>query len=360
MGTYNKAVTGSATEMPWTTHYNQYCIFPPVCLARLASGAGLEPRGPRGFPRGSGSPNADAQPNPRGLRKVLGQQVGPLRFVFLWTYFHPPRPGIFDSPAQEPKDSLRCHPHLFDCFGSAGQVHFTTPLLGPHRGPGDLSHRARPAPSLPVAVPGQAPRKVPRHWRVGLGRTIRNLGYLASHREYPKDPGLHPLPGGAIPFQERRANTWCWSITWRALDPAAIGSTTARTSMGPKWCSLGIRAPMGARNSCWSISQVAKSGWPTWALKANRKNLYPYPARAKEISCPPNTPNSPTDPGRLWKMPAYAGSVQPPLTPEIIAQAEAQLGVTLPEAYLEILRFQNGGVGGLRISRRESLNASRA
>ncbi|HPF13527.1 MAG TPA: hypothetical protein PLJ12_04610, partial [Planctomycetota bacterium] len=28
MGTYNKAVTGKATEMPWATHYEQYCVFP--------------------------------------------------------------------------------------------------------------------------------------------------------------------------------------------------------------------------------------------------------------------------------------------------------------------------------------------
>ena len=36
MGTYNKAVTGDALEMPWTTHYEQYCIFPLFIWQDLA------------------------------------------------------------------------------------------------------------------------------------------------------------------------------------------------------------------------------------------------------------------------------------------------------------------------------------
>jgi hypothetical protein len=42
-------------------------------------------------------------------------------------------------------------------------------------------------------------------------------------------------------------------------------------------------------------------------------------------------------------VPAYLPYVQPPLTAEAVASAENELGVSLPNAYLDILREQNGG-----------------
>lgn len=42
-------------------------------------------------------------------------------------------------------------------------------------------------------------------------------------------------------------------------------------------------------------------------------------------------------------MPAYLPYVQPDLTPETIAEAQAVLGVELPDAYLAVLHEQNGG-----------------
>lgn len=44
-----------------------------------------------------------------------------------------------------------------------------------------------------------------------------------------------------------------------------------------------------------------------------------------------------------WQVPAYLDYVQPSLTPALVADAEARLGVRLPEALLELLREQNGG-----------------
>lgn len=48
-------------------------------------------------------------------------------------------------------------------------------------------------------------------------------------------------------------------------------------------------------------------------------------------------------PARYWAVPAYLDYVQPPLTTEAIAAAEAQLGVRLSDVYLALLRHQNGG-----------------
>ncbi len=48
-------------------------------------------------------------------------------------------------------------------------------------------------------------------------------------------------------------------------------------------------------------------------------------------------------PDHLWAVPAFLEYVQPPLTDEAVAAAEAQLGVTLPATYLACLRIQNGG-----------------
>ncbi len=45
----------------------------------------------------------------------------------------------------------------------------------------------------------------------------------------------------------------------------------------------------------------------------------------------------------VWNVPADLLYVQPVLTEEAAAQAEALLGVTLPRAYLDLLREQNGG-----------------
>ncbi|MCC6556145.1 MAG: SMI1/KNR4 family protein [Polyangiaceae bacterium] len=42
-------------------------------------------------------------------------------------------------------------------------------------------------------------------------------------------------------------------------------------------------------------------------------------------------------------MPAFLDYIQPPLTDEAVTAAEDQLGVKLPEAYVDLLRQQNGG-----------------
>src|SRR4051794_27277092 len=47
--------------------------------------------------------------------------------------------------------------------------------------------------------------------------------------------------------------------------------------------------------------------------------------------------------GWFWKVPALLDSVQPPLSEHAVAEAETQLGVKLPAAYLTLLRQQNGG-----------------
>ena len=50
----------------------------------------------------------------------------------------------------------------------------------------------------------------------------------------------------------------------------------------------------------------------------------------------------------IWRVPAYLPYLQPPLTEAAIQDAEARLGVMLPQSYLRILRRQNGGY--LRLS----------
>jgi hypothetical protein len=47
--------------------------------------------------------------------------------------------------------------------------------------------------------------------------------------------------------------------------------------------------------------------------------------------------------GWYWKVPALLDAVQPKLTEQAVSEAEAQLGVKLPESYLVLLRRQNGG-----------------
>ena len=49
------------------------------------------------------------------------------------------------------------------------------------------------------------------------------------------------------------------------------------------------------------------------------------------------------NPQSLWQVPAFLPYVQPKLTNQIVRKAEKQLKVKLPDAYLDILRFQNGG-----------------
>src|SRR5262245_54415936 len=60
----------------------------------------------------------------------------------------------------------------------------------------------------------------------------------------------------------------------------------------------------------------------------------------------PSTEDSlipPSVPPRLWRVPVYLPYLQPPLTDRIMQDAEAQLGVQLPHAYVSALRIQNGG-----------------
>ena len=48
----------------------------------------------------------------------------------------------------------------------------------------------------------------------------------------------------------------------------------------------------------------------------------------------------PIDPHAFWGANSYN---HPPLTDEMVAQAEARLGVRLPPELIELLRIQNGG-----------------
>ncbi|MCO6044421.1 SMI1/KNR4 family protein [Aeoliella sp. ICT_H6.2] len=48
-------------------------------------------------------------------------------------------------------------------------------------------------------------------------------------------------------------------------------------------------------------------------------------------------------PETIWTRPAYLPYVQTPLTEALIRQTESQLGHTLPQLFLDILRVQNGG-----------------
>jgi SMI1 / KNR4 family (SUKH-1) len=54
-------------------------------------------------------------------------------------------------------------------------------------------------------------------------------------------------------------------------------------------------------------------------------------------------PQQKLDTAWYWKVPAARDLVHEALTPEAVREAEAQLGVRLPAAYLALLRCQNGG-----------------
>lgn len=45
----------------------------------------------------------------------------------------------------------------------------------------------------------------------------------------------------------------------------------------------------------------------------------------------------------IWSVPKYLPYVQPELTPEILEQAQKQIGYNLPDKLVEILKIQNGG-----------------
>lgn len=51
----------------------------------------------------------------------------------------------------------------------------------------------------------------------------------------------------------------------------------------------------------------------------------------------------PPAPHPIWQVPAYLPYLQPELTDEAVADAERRIGYRLPEAYLGLLRVQNGG-----------------
>lgn len=48
-------------------------------------------------------------------------------------------------------------------------------------------------------------------------------------------------------------------------------------------------------------------------------------------------------PETIWTRPAYSRYIHPRITDEVIRKAERQLGVTLPNDFLDVLRVQNGG-----------------
>ena len=48
-------------------------------------------------------------------------------------------------------------------------------------------------------------------------------------------------------------------------------------------------------------------------------------------------------PETIWRVPAYLPYLQPSLTAEAVAAAEREIGFSLPAAYLDLLRVQNGG-----------------
>jgi hypothetical protein len=54
-------------------------------------------------------------------------------------------------------------------------------------------------------------------------------------------------------------------------------------------------------------------------------------------------------PETIWKRPAYLPYVHPPLTDEVVRQAERQFGYSLPSEFLDVLRVQNGGPIRFRI-----------
>lgn len=58
----------------------------------------------------------------------------------------------------------------------------------------------------------------------------------------------------------------------------------------------------------------------------------------------------------IWKVPAYLPFLQPPLTDAAVEAAELKIGHKLPNAYLELLRKQNGGY--IRFTLPESVHNS--
>lgn len=57
---------------------------------------------------------------------------------------------------------------------------------------------------------------------------------------------------------------------------------------------------------------------------------------------------------RIWQVPVYLPYLQPDLSDEAIEAAESKLGVSLPSAYIDLLRVQNGGY--IRLSLPETCN----
>jgi hypothetical protein len=57
----------------------------------------------------------------------------------------------------------------------------------------------------------------------------------------------------------------------------------------------------------------------------------------------------PATPRNIWQVPAYLPFLQPPLTDEMVAEAQAKIGHPLPREYLELLAVQNGGYIGYRL-----------
>ena len=56
----------------------------------------------------------------------------------------------------------------------------------------------------------------------------------------------------------------------------------------------------------------------------------------------------------IWEVPRYLPYVQPPLTDAILRDAEMRLGYSLPKAYVDLLKIQNGGY--IRFSLKDSPN----
>jgi hypothetical protein len=52
---------------------------------------------------------------------------------------------------------------------------------------------------------------------------------------------------------------------------------------------------------------------------------------------------------QIWKVPAFLPYVQPELTETMIEEAEKKLSVKLPDAYLDLMRIQNGGMVRCRL-----------
>ncbi|MEO5803400.1 MAG: SMI1/KNR4 family protein [Verrucomicrobiota bacterium] len=48
-------------------------------------------------------------------------------------------------------------------------------------------------------------------------------------------------------------------------------------------------------------------------------------------------------PQSIWQVPAYLPYLQPPITDELVREAEREIGFKLPSSYLALLKTQNGG-----------------